>query len=337
MTDAPSPPLIAAALAVADLVRLQTQIAAARTRLVQLLQDAMQAAAPPDASQAAVLLEVNEELVTSALRCQNDAVAVALALDDALRSAEFDTLTHLPNRHLLHERFDWALAAAKRHNSRLALLFLDINHFKQINDREGHAVGDAVLQRVAGELVAAVREVDTVCRYGGDEFVILLSEISQPDDASRVARKLAAALAVPALAGDQLLPLSASIGISLYPDDGQDADTLIGRADVAMYHAKRHGLGSFAFHGHPPNGERPALSPSESAQAQILDEHERRFALMREANEQLVLTALATQTGQAAAEQAQRQLLAALRTVLDQPADDLWWRDRLQALLNPPG
>ncbi len=335
MTDAPSPPLIAAALAVADLVRLQTQIAAARTRLVQLLQDAMQAAAPVDASQAAVLLEVNEELVTSALRCQNDAVAVALALDDALRSAEFDTLTHLPNRHLLHERFDWALAAAKRHHSRLALLFLDIDHFKQINDCHGHAVGDGVLQRVAGVLVAAVREVDTVCRYGGDEFVILLSEISQPDDASRVARKLAAALAVPALAGDQLLPLSASIGISLYPDDGQDADTLIGRADVAMYHAKRHGLGSFAFHGHPPNGERTAQSPFESAQAQII-EHERRFALMREANEQLVLTALATQTGQAAAEQAQRQLLAALRTVLDQPADDLWWRDRLQALLNPP-
>lgn len=336
MSDAASPPLSAAALAAADLDRLQTQVAAARTRLVQLLQDAMRATAPLDASQAAVLLEVNEELVISALRCQNDAVAVALALDDALRSAEFDVLTHLPNRHLLHERFDWALAAAKRHHSRLALLFLDINHFKQINDRQGHAVGDRVLQRVAGVLVAAVREVDTVCRYGGDEFVILLNEISQPDDAARVARKLAAALAVPALAGDQLLPLSASIGISLYPDDGQDTDTLIGRADVAMYHAKRHGLGSFAFHGQPPNGEQPSLSPNESAQAQVLVEHDRRFALMRDANEQLVLAALGAQTGQAAAEQAQRQLLAALRTVLDQPSDDPPWRDRLQALLNPP-
>ena len=337
MSDAPSPPVSAAALAAADLDRLQTQVAAARTLVARLLQDAMQAAAPLDASQAAVLLEVNEELVISALRCQNDAVAVALALDDALRSAEFDALTHLPNRHLLHERFNWALAAAKRHHSRLALLFLDINHFKQINDRQGHAVGDGVLQRVAGVLVAAVRAVDTVCRYGGDEFVILLTEISQPDDAARVARKLAAALAVPALAGHQLLPLSASIGISLYPDDGQDTDTLIGRADAAMYHAKRHGLGSFAFHGQPPNGEQPALSPTESAQAQVLVEHDRRFALMREANEQLVLAALAAQTGQAAAEQAQRQLLAALRTVLYQPSNDPLWRDRLQALLNPPG
>ena len=336
MSDAASPPLSAAALAAADLDRLQARVTAARTLGARLLQDAMRAAAPLDASQAAVLLEVNEELVISALRSQNDAVAVALALDDSLRSAEFDPLTHLPNRHLLHERFDWALAAAKRHHSRLALLFLDINHFKQINDRQGHAVGDRVLQRVAGVLVAAVRAVDTVCRYGGDEFVVLLTEISHADDAARVARKLAAALAVPALVGDRLMPLSASIGISLYPNDGEDSDTLIGRADVAMYHAKRHGLGSFAFYGRPPNGERPALSPFDSVQAQILVEHDQRFALMREANEQLVLAALAAQTGQAAAEQAQRQLLAALRTVLEQPSDDPWWRGRLQALLNPP-
>ena len=337
MSDAPTPPVSAATLAAEALARVEAKVAAARALLARLLQDAMRAAAPLDATQAALLLEVNEELIISALRSQSEAVTVALALDEALQSTELDALTLLPNRRLLRDRFNRALAAAKRHDSRLALLFLDINRFKQINDNQGHAVGDCVLQRVASVLVAAVREVDTVCRYGGDEFVVLLTEINQSDDAARVACKLAAALAVPAQVGDRLLPLSASIGISLYPDDGQDSDTLLGRADAAMYHAKRHGLGSYAFHGRPPNGETPALSPTESAQAQLAAEHDRRFALMRETNEQLVLATLAAQTALADAEQAQRQQLDALHTILAQPADEPSRLARLQALLVRPG
>ena len=337
-TSSPSPspsPTSAAAKAAADLARLQLKVEEARKLQAQLLQDAMRAVAPLDAAQAAVLLEVNEELIIAALRSQSEAVAVALALDDALQSTDLDALTHLPSRRLLHDRFNRALAAAQRHHSRLALLFLDINHFKQINDSQGHAVGDAVLLRVASLLVASVRAVDTVCRYGGDEFVILLTEISQPDDAARVAQKLAAALAVPALVGDRLMPLSASIGISLYPEDGLDSDTLIGRADIAMYQAKRHGLGSFAFHGRPPNGQRPVLSPTESAQAQLAAEHDERFSMMRETNEQLVLAILAAQRTLADAEHAQRQQGDALRAVLDQPAEEALKLARLQALLNP--
>ena len=142
-TSSPSPSpsaTSAAAKAAADLACLQLKVEEARKLLAPLLQDAMRAAAPLDAAQAAVLLEVNEELIIAALRSQNEAVAVALALDEALQSTELDALTHLPSRRLLHDRFNRALAAAQRHYSRLALLFLDINHFKQINDSQGHAV-----------------------------------------------------------------------------------------------------------------------------------------------------------------------------------------------------
>ena len=149
----------------------------------------------------------------------------------------------------------------------LALLFLDLDHFKPINDSLGHALGDEVLKAVAQRLAAAVREADTVSRYGGDEFLILLSEVSQPADAELIAGKLIAAIAEPCRVGGHVLQLSASIGISLYPDDGEDIDLLIRKADNAMYRAKRHGPGSYALHGQAPAGDDQRAAPAVDARA----------------------------------------------------------------------
>ena len=152
----------AAATATEALAHIEAKVAVARVVLVRLLQDLVTLAQPADRHATAQLLEANEELVMSALRSQTDTANVVLALDAALQLAELDVLTHLPNRLLLRDRFERALIAARRHGGRLALLFLDIDGFKQINDSLGHAAGDAVLQRVAASLLATVRDADTV-------------------------------------------------------------------------------------------------------------------------------------------------------------------------------
>ncbi len=210
---------------------------------------------------AARLVEANEQLVLSALRAQADAHAATQALQDLSRSAGLDALTSLPNRMLLLDRFTQAIAVARRHRGRVALLFLDLDNFKQINDTFGHAGGDQVLKQVAHCLASVVRDADTVSRHGGDEFVILLAEVAQPSDAGLTANKLLAAIAAPSRLGDRVLQISASVGISIYPEDGEDADTLIDRADRAMFQAKRQGLGSFAFHCDPCGAERSAEAP----------------------------------------------------------------------------
>ncbi len=153
-------------------------------------------------------------------------------------SARHDFLTHLPNRLLLSDRITQAISLARRHGKHLALLFLDLDGFKHINDSLGHEMGDKVLQFVAQRLVASVRTSDTVSRYGGDEFVILLSEIAEAGDAAISAEKILAALAMPHAISESNVNLSASIGISIYPQDGHDAETLIKNADAAMYLVK---------------------------------------------------------------------------------------------------
>jgi diguanylate cyclase (GGDEF)-like protein/PAS domain S-box-containing protein len=156
--------------------------------------------------------------------------------------AEHDILTDLPNRLLLKDRLTQAIAGAQRNTTELAVLFLDLDHFKRINDSLSHAVADKLLQSVAARLVNCVRGSDTVSRQGGDEFVVLLSEITHAADARITARKLLNALAAPPHAIDQHnLYITASIGISTYPQDGRDADALIGNADAAMYRAKGRG------------------------------------------------------------------------------------------------
>jgi diguanylate cyclase (GGDEF)-like protein/PAS domain S-box-containing protein len=152
--------------------------------------------------------------------------------------ARHDTLTGLPNRLALAERFEQAIRLARRHGRRLALLFMDLDRFKLLNDRYGHSAGDKALQQLARALEAAVRDTDLVGRQGGDEFVVLLSEINRAVDAAKVAKKLQGVLAcLPHL--ESCWPaLTVSIGISVYPNHGRDLDRLMRCADIAMYHAK---------------------------------------------------------------------------------------------------
>jgi diguanylate cyclase (GGDEF)-like protein/PAS domain S-box-containing protein len=161
--------------------------------------------------------------------------------------AHHDFLTGLPNRVLLIERISQAITQANRHGKRLALLFIDLDNFKRINDLLGHAAGDRLLRLVAKRLAACVRAMDTLCRQGGDEFVMLLTEIEQPQDAARVVEKLRAALAVPYRIGRHDLRVTLSMGISVFPDDGFDADSLMQKADTAMFHAKASGRDSYLF------------------------------------------------------------------------------------------
>ena len=159
--------------------------------------------------------------------------------------AGHDFLTGLPNRRLLTERLAWSIAQAQRHRKQVALLFLDLDYFKDINDSLGHLIGDQLLQSVAGRLVSCVRATDTVCRQGGDEFVILLGEVERRQDVAQVAEKLLAALLVPHRIDGRALQVTLSIGISIYPDDGVNADALMQNADSAMYCAKACGRNNY--------------------------------------------------------------------------------------------
>ncbi|MEO6517860.1 MAG: diguanylate cyclase [Pseudoxanthomonas sp.] len=300
--------------AVGELERLQERTSEARLLLASLQDQVAAARASLEAERTSRLVEANEHLVLAMLRAQADAETSAQVLDEVSRSVKLDALTSLPNRLLLLDRFTQAIAIAKRHGTRLALLFMDINHFKQINDTLGHATGDAVLKLVALRLATSVSDADTVSRHGGDEFLILLPEVSQASDATRIASKIIAALSAPCRVGEHVLRLTASIGISIYPDDGDDAQLLINRADAAMYRAKRQGLGSFVFHHEAAplqqNLQQPAvtalLKPLSHYQ-EALAEHEQRYVQLREANQQLVLAALNAQELQAASEQAQKR------------------------------
>jgi diguanylate cyclase (GGDEF)-like protein/PAS domain S-box-containing protein len=162
--------------------------------------------------------------------------------------ASYDSLTNLPNRLLFHDNLLQAQAWARRHGGLFALLFVDLDGFKPINDKLGHAIGDQVLQSVAQRMVYCVRETDTVARIGGDEFVIILAEINQLKDAELVANKLLRHLENPFLVNDHEIHLSASVGISIYPKDTDNVDDLIEYADIAMYVAKRQGKGQCYFY-----------------------------------------------------------------------------------------
>jgi diguanylate cyclase (GGDEF)-like protein len=163
--------------------------------------------------------------------------------------ARHDYLTGLPNPALLTERLSQAMSLAHRHSKRVALLFLDLNDFKSINDTFGHLVGDRFLQAVATRLTGCVRASDTVCRRGGDEFVILLTEIESSQDAAQVAEKVLATVSAPQVIDGIHLQRTASLGISIYPEDGKESAALIQRADSAMYDAKASEPGGYRFFG----------------------------------------------------------------------------------------
>src|ERR1700678_3703083 len=172
--------------------------------------------------------------------------ARAMALE-MTHSAQHDFLTGMPNRMLLNDRVNQAIAWAQRHAKKVAVLFLDLDGFKHINDSLGHATGDKLLQSVAKRLVDCVRGSDTVSRQGGDEFVVLLTEVGHSEDAASTARRMLHTVAQAHSVDQHDLHVTTSIGVSVFPDDGQDAGTLIKNADTAMYQAKENGRQSYQF------------------------------------------------------------------------------------------
>ena len=181
-----------------------------------------------------------EGKVTGAVIVFRDVSAERAQSEQLTHLAEHDSLTGLPNRLLFYDRVCQAISLAHRHGGQAAVLFLDLDGFKQVNDSLGHMAGDKLLQSVAKRLLTCVRGPDTVSRHGGDEFAVLLQDVNRPEDAAATARRVRRALGeVHAVDGHQL-HVTASIGVSIYPDDGFDAETLIRNADSAMYRAKKN-------------------------------------------------------------------------------------------------
>ncbi len=167
--------------------------------------------------------------------------------------ATHDQLTGLPNRMLFNDRLAQALASARRSNTKVAVLFADLDGFKEINDGLGHAVGDGLLRGISRQISSCLRESDTPARVGGDEFAVLLTQLNHEIDAARVADKLLAAIRKPVLFTPQSNATSASIGIATFPRDGTDPDALVNRADIAMYHAKKNGGNRHEFYAEHMN------------------------------------------------------------------------------------
>ena len=258
-----------------------------------------------DPAWAGHLVEANEQLILASLHADQLAATAVHDLDALTRAGQHDALTGTPNRALMLDRLEHAVAVAKRNESRVAVLFVDLDNFKQINDTLSHTAGDEVLRATARRLEAAVRGSDTVSRHGGDEFLVLLAEISEPSAAALIANKILSALSTPVRAGTELVFISASIGIAIYPDDGEDASTLIHSADTAMYRSKRNARGRYAFHSDVArksgDDALPELFPRTirrrdacrlEQQRRQQEEQERTLWNLREANANLVAAAL---------------------------------------------
>jgi diguanylate cyclase (GGDEF)-like protein/PAS domain S-box-containing protein len=161
--------------------------------------------------------------------------------------AEHDALTSLPNRALLNDRLEHCITFAKRNGRRMAVLFIDLDHFKHINDSLGHLIGDQILRAVAQRITPCIRKSDTVSRLGGDEFIVLLSDVNRAEDAGLIAEKIRLAVMEPYTIDAHYLHLTASVGVSIYPNDGETATDLLQYADTAMYHAKEKGRNNCQF------------------------------------------------------------------------------------------
>jgi diguanylate cyclase len=208
------------------------------------------------------LAELRRELTTSQLKSKDaqqqietlaktnrnlkqKLIRLAKKCSEARYFGYHDELTGLPNRSLLLDRLKQAMAHSARQHKQVALLFIDLDKFKIVNDKLGHAVGDKLLQQVAERLAACIRCGDTACRYGGDEFVVMLPEINGQENAAAVTEKIRSHLARDYVVDGNVIPITASIGIAVYRDGGQNCSDLIKQADIAMYLAKAHS--SFLF------------------------------------------------------------------------------------------
>lgn len=192
------------------------------------------------------LQQHNRLLLAALLQAGALNVSVQAELQQLTLDSQCDALTQTLNRNTMHDRIGQAISLAKRQRSQFAVLFIDLDNFKPINDLHGHAAGDAVLQQVSRRLQSAVRDSDAVSRHGGDEFLLLLNNIKHKPDASFFATKLQQLLAEPYQLDHVTVAVSASIGIAQYPADGNSAQTLIGYADAAMYRVKQQG-GAFVL------------------------------------------------------------------------------------------
>lgn len=190
----------------------------------------------------------NSGEISSASVILHDISALKQALDRLNYLTQHDELTGLPNRNLFRDRLASAMARARRNGQIVALMFLDLDRFKEINDSLGHAAGDMVLQAVAKLLTKSLREADTIARLGGDEFTLILENMAQTDQATAMAEKILRIFSDPLIIEDREIYVTPSVGIALYPGSGEDVDTLLQTADVAMYHAKEEGRNTFAFY-----------------------------------------------------------------------------------------
>ncbi|WP_413436482.1 putative bifunctional diguanylate cyclase/phosphodiesterase [Sulfuriferula sp. GW1] len=220
------------------------------------------------------LQQANAHLVIASIEAQKLTEQVRAAKVELDHLAHHDVLTDLPNRLLLQDRLSQAIELARRQRTQLAVMFMDLDQFKHINDSLGHSIGDQLLQSVAQRLVACVRQSDTVSRQGGDEFVLLLPHIEHAEDAALSAQKLLAALVAPHRIDQHDLHISVSIGISIYPDDGQDAETLIKNADTAMYHAKEYGRNNYKFFEQSMNARAVLRQSVEASLRRALERQE---------------------------------------------------------------
>lgn len=314
MTDAEERDDQTAADSARDLAHLHRQVSEARDLLSRLRHELEVMGPAATAARSADLRDANEQLMVSAVKAQGQVEETTRALNLASRAAGLDPLTELPTRVLMLDRLQHAIAGAKRRGARVALLFVDLDNFKAINDELGHSTGDRVLRLAAAALLGSVRDADTVSRHGGDEFLVLLAEVATSADAVGVAEKALAALVACDSVGPFVIHLDASIGISLYPDHAADPDVLIDHADAAMFQAKSQGAGRVVVYGDPVDTlpvhgvpEPPTRLGVRTPLSKLRQAHERSYALLREANERLVLSALGAQELQEAAERALRQ------------------------------
>jgi diguanylate cyclase (GGDEF)-like protein/PAS domain S-box-containing protein len=215
-----------------------------------------------------------EGQITGAVIVFRDISAARAMALQMTHSAQHDFLTGLPNRMLLNDRVSQAIILALRHMTKVALLFLDLDGFKHINDSLGHPIGDKLLQSIGKRLVDCVRGSDTVSRQGGDEFVVLLSEVEQWEDAAIMARRILQAVVEAHFIDQHDLHVTASIGVSVYPDDGMDAETLIKNADTAMYQAKENGRQSYQFFKPAMNARAVERQSIEESLRRALERHE---------------------------------------------------------------
>jgi len=186
--------------------------------------------------------------ITHFIAIKQDISERALAKQRLQYMATHDILTGLPNRALFYEKLKHALANAKRMKSRLGVMYLDMDGFKATNDAFGHQVGDKLLKAIAKRLNGSIRESDTVCRMGGDEFTVCLENLSNLADAEVVAQKLVTAMVEPFEIEGHTIKLSTSVGVSIYPDDGSEAEDLLGKADSALYDIKNRGKNGYFFY-----------------------------------------------------------------------------------------